>query len=706
MRFWLQSKAQDLIDASARGLRSLSPLLKTLDPRVSGAIDMIRMKEPPKRGAKQILEIYSHSPWVQAVTRKIGERVASTEWRLFVQTGKPNDKALSIYHSQSIARKIQRSGLKERARLLGHLKAQNELREIINHPLLDLLADGNPALSGTGGRFVTQISRDLVGEAFWALGRNIAGAPDEFWPFPPTWVTGLPGPGNETYTLNISGQTFSLPASDVIWFREPNPANPYSRGTGLGMALGDEIEIDEYAAKFIKMFFVNRAKPEIMIYADGIDTAELRVAKLDFENSHRGYNRAHRSWWYNTKLEVKELTQKLTDMELNELRNEERDTIIAVFGVPPEQMGIVTSSNRATAHESESIMAKGVLIPRLESQREQLQSELVPQYDERLILDYVNPSPEDQDQQLEAMKAASWAPTVGEWRERQGLPNRGEQDNIHLRPMNLVEVEATTTKQLGAKQVKTMTPDHMPLILDSLRPDRIREQIEPIWNEELAAWGQRTLDDLGSDVAFNMLNPKVVKHMESVVGERIVMVNDFTKDQIRETLIAGVEGGEGFRDLAKRVRDVFGEADRVRSERIARTEVVRSASFGSENAWVQSQIVWGKRWLVVLDDQRHDEAGYHNTIAQLGVDFVFTDGNSAPYPGGFGDPGEDINCRCSIGPVVDAPGSETALIVPLKQQPPFPAERLTWMRIAVQGYKRAFRNQQDDLLSVLADIFD
>jgi hypothetical protein len=701
MLFQIKTLLQDSLDFAKASLRQR---IKELNPQVSSAIDSIRMNQPPKRGSRQILEIYSESPWVQAVTKKIGERVASTEWLLFAQTGGNGNKHyIKTTHRESIARKIKRAPFKERKRLLRKLQAKGQLKEITNHPALDLLASGSPGMTGSASRRLTQISRDLVGEAFWVLDRDGLNIPVAYWYMPPHWVTELPGPGRDTYGVSLSGQQIKIPAGDVIWFREPDPAKPYSRGTGLGMALGDEIETDEYAAKFIKTFFANSARPELLIYAEGEKKENLQRAKLEFENSHRGYQRAHRSWWMNKKIEVKELTRKFTDMELVSLRQSERDTIIAVFGVPPEQLGIVTSSNRATAHESERIMATSVLVPRLEAQREQLQVELIDDYDDRLILDFESPIPEDKESKLKAMQAAPYTVTRGEWRIEQGQDHRGKGDEVHIMPLNLIEVPAPAVSKSKSIENKILTEGQVPLILDSLNPDRIAAEIDPVWKSEMEKWGQEALDSLGVDVSFNMLNPKVVKHLESVVGEKITQINDTTKLAIRDTLVDGVKEGEGFRELAGRIRDVFQDATKRRSIMIARTETVRSASFASENAWQQSQIVWGKRWNVVPDGGRHDKAGYGGKTAEIGTNFEF----GAPYPGGFGDPAQDINCRCALTPVISAEDARLHFDAWQKNNDwaEVEARRMAWEKIAIAAYNRGFNAQLKDALKALEGIY-
>ena len=376
------------------------------------------------RGLKDLFRAYRDSPWLRAVVGKIATRYAATEWKLYVPTSG---------QGRAIRRRdIQQMHFSERRKTFRRLKQSNELEEIVNHPLLDLINSANTSMTGLQARALTQIYRDLSGEAFWWLGYGMFNVPTQFWPLAPHWVKDVPSERSPYFDVDIRGQAFKIPANEIVWFREPDPYDPYGRGIGIGQALGDEVEADEFAAKFIKTVFLNRGRPELMVSVKGANGDKLKAAKQEFENQHRGLYRAMRSFWHSGDMKVEKIDQSFDELQMSDLRKWERDAIINVYGVPPEQLGIVSNSNRATAQVSEETMAKSVLEPRLEDMRDNLQENLVPLYDERLIIDFVSPVPADRDYQLEAMKANPSTATVREWRELQGLDDRGPDDNVHL----------------------------------------------------------------------------------------------------------------------------------------------------------------------------------------------------------------------------------------------------------------------------------
>lgn len=79
---------------------------------------------------------------------------------------------------------------------------------------------------------------------------------------PPYWVKMTPYLGSPTYQiLSPSGLTMDVPVDDMFVMKQLNPLDPFLRGLGVAESIADEVEIDEYAAKFQKRFFYNDAEP-------------------------------------------------------------------------------------------------------------------------------------------------------------------------------------------------------------------------------------------------------------------------------------------------------------------------------------------------------------------------------------------------------------------------------------------------------------
>lgn len=623
--------------------------------------------QPPKRGTRELLNAYNEMPWLRAVVNKVSRSVASVPWKLYVV--RRGGKAVKVS-------KMQQADYVLRQKFLAGYHKQGELTEIEEHPLLDLLNRPNPFLTGLITRQLTQIHLDLVGEAFWLKERNGAGKPSAVWPLPPDWVISTPTPVHRFFRVSFRGWQGEIPDTEILWLADPDPSNPYGRGSGMARALGDELETDEYAAKHTKSWFYNRARPDVIISADGLKKEETDRLEQDWLAKNQGFWRVYKPYFLNRKIDIQTLSQTFENMQLVDLRKHERDTIIQVFGVPPEILGIIENSNRATIEASDYLFSRWVVQPRLEFLRSVLQERLVPEYDDRLILDYESPVAEDKEYNLKVAQAAPWTLTADEWRELQGRkPLPDEQGKIHMVPFNLLPArdlaaggnpqpaqpasnpasagKEDVTQGEGAqariqtKAVKAIDSDDseaIKQILAALGVDYLIKHMKPVYEETAATFGQEILDVLGVGISFDLGNPRVVDFLKTEATKYIKGVNETTRAALQATLVEGVEAGESIPKLADRISAVFTQAKGYRSEMIARTEVVRASNFGSMEGMVQGGAE-RKEWLATRDDRtRESHMETDGQIQPVNEPFELGSGVKTMYPGASGWPEEDINC--------------------------------------------------------------
>jgi HK97 family phage portal protein len=410
-------------------------------------------RNPPKLGTTELLELYNQSPWLRAVVHKIAFSVAEVRWQLFVVNGR-NGEPVRM-------KSLQRSYLGNRQNKLQHLVDIDKARELDDHPLLDLLHSGNSDMLGFNVMKVTQEYMDLVGEAFWLIERDGIGTPIQVWPLPPHWVKEFPTQENPFYKVSsrISGLQVSIPVTEIVYFNDPDPYNPYGRGSGTAKSLGDELEIDEYAAKHNKSFFYNRARPDLIVSGDNISQTDTQRLEQQWLEKHQGFWRAFKPLFFSRKIDVKEIGQSMESLQMVQLRKHERDTFINVFGVPPEKLGVIGDSKRSTIAAADFFWTKDVLTPRLEVLRVHMQERLIPMFDNRLIVDFDTPVVQDEEFDLERMKASPHAFTINEWRKKSSFQSLdGDQGEQLLAPLNSVMIPIN-----GAEPLTIINPN--------LRPD-------------------------------------------------------------------------------------------------------------------------------------------------------------------------------------------------------------------------------------------
>ena len=369
---------------------------------------------PPARGVADFLKAYSTSPWLRAVVSKTADAVSAANWQVLA-VRKPGGKA-------KLVKALQDCGYVNRKRILKSLRRAGELEVIEKHPALDFIHGGNDQMSGRAVRKLLSIDRDLVGEWFVIKERNIFGAPVGNWPMPPHWIASTPTPQHRFYRVSWAGWQGEIPDTEILWFRDHDPYNPYGRGTGMAYALTDELETDEFAAKHLKSFFWNRARPDFVVMPAGDEEwGNVEELQRKWVQEHQGFWRVFKPHFFQRRAEIKEIGQNFEQMQMVPLRQWERDATMQVYGVSPEVFGVIENSNRATIDAADYMVARYVAVPRLEEMRDFLQKFLAPDYDERMILDYESPVQEDKEFYLKVAQALPSSRNVDEWRELGGL---------------------------------------------------------------------------------------------------------------------------------------------------------------------------------------------------------------------------------------------------------------------------------------------
>lgn len=402
---------------------------------------------PPRRGTTQLLRTYREAPWLRAVVQKVGENVGKVNWRLYARAS--SAKAFGV--GLNVDKRLRDAKVKALVR-------SGKLTEIDSHPVLDLLDRPNKQMTGAQMLKLLQAHYDLKGEAFNVIHRANGGNGDVdgLFPVPPSWVMSIPNGATRSYKITPStGQgARDYDEEDVIFLRDMDPEQPYSRGTGIAEALGDELETDEYAARFVKAFFYNNGMPGMVVSVEGAQNAELKKAKEEWLGEYQGASNYNKPLFTTGKAHVARLDTSFKDQGVVDIRIMLRDFIRQVYGVPPEILGITENSNRATATTAHFLFAEGVVEPRLEIWKAHFQHELVSLFGDEFMLDYDSVVPADRDQQLNVMRAFPYAFSLGEFRELAGAQPLPGFDKV-FPPMAQPGQSATSAQDLASGKKPT-----------------------------------------------------------------------------------------------------------------------------------------------------------------------------------------------------------------------------------------------------------
>lgn len=745
---------------SAGVARSLVSSLEGRDNELSRLLlTAMRTMAPPRRGDRALLGAYRYMPHLRSVVGRVASSCAAVPWRVYkVPRDRAGNGAKSIVtgHAPDYVAHV------DRLKMVKSLVDAGELKEAPNHMLARLLRKPNPEMTSYQLRKLSYVHREIVGERIFIIERNEAGIPVELWPVPPHWVQAIPRPGFDFYDIQSrSGGRAFVKAADVWYMRDLDAESPYERGAGIGRAVSDELDVDEFAAKHMRGWFANHAVPAYLI---GVGNSELddgsdgdagddvvERASLKWREQNKGMGRNNRVQFHNGTLTAIRLDDSFKDMAIVDVRKYEAQITRETWNVPPEVLGHVENSNLATIEEAINILAMLVVTPRLEDEQAEINENLAMQFPDgdRVIAVYDNPVRPNMKLITDMSKVAPSVPSVNDTRRWMSLAPLAGGDDIHVvngrfekwdpngSPPLTTPAPGTPTKpgapvaddeDLDKKskssdaagrrlplnpahnrpQSKAFTADEVDELVSKVVSTILVEETTGTMTEVVTDFGTKSLRDVGLAASFSIYDPLVVDALAQYATDRVKGINETTREQLRIELIKGVDAGEGIGPLSARVRGVFDEAVIVRSATIARTEVGHAASLARWAGWMQAgeDVVPFKRWITTMDGrERHAHATINRQLQKLSSPFV-CEGSKAQHPGGFGKADLDINCRCAAIPVLDfnAAEQETKTLTPDEEQALWVAydrALAVWEGKVAELWRVAFARQQAAVLSSL-----
>lgn len=637
---------------------------------LQNVVGMVRRSEAPRRGSPELLLSYSRLPHIRSVVGKTAGIAAAVHWQV---------------------KRVSANGLEKIA------DPSHEFQKLWDAP--------NPKLSGSEQRKMIFAHLLLIGEAFISIERDKRGRPAELWVIPPTWVISTPDMAGDSFEVRMPGAPASVDvkAGDMIWVRDPNPVNPYGRGTGVAAALGDELDTDEFAAKHLKAWFLNHCTPSYIFSLENAGKEATELAAQGFREKNLGPANNNRVHWTNGKLTATRLEDEFDDEGIIHVREYEATLVRETIGIPPEIVGHVVNSNRSTIEAGREIMAEFVVQPLLDLLQSAVNVKIQGQFQGSVVvIEANNPVPESKTFKLDVMKSQPSAFKINDWRRLAGETPTEDGENYVLNtavfaPVSsfnpaafAAEAASTAATIAGDTAVATEAAKSLPprttkatviksaapsekSIKAALKKNASSKVIEPAAKKTIKAMGQAAVKESTLPTPFDWKS-STANYLRNNSSSKIKEIDEHTAELIQIQLTEGYLEGESIPDLKARVRGAFGfgpdataanaRAISARARTIARTETLRASNVARLDAFSQQApgLVVGKGWLSVGDDGRNREShlSYTGTVVPLDGNFEI-DGVEMDCPCNSGDPQQDINCRCTSLPVLD--GDEKSFTV-------------------------------------------
>lgn len=364
---------------------------------------------------------------VFSCTRWCANHVAKTHLRVLVTTEKHQKAPNCPTRPLSVIKSAKMETLGE----------QRHVRQVLSHPLVDLIARPCPELSKYDYLYYIDSELSLLGNAYIHKVREDfrlndegqpvvnEGLPVACWPLMGQYVVPKSKDGRVIgYQYNLGQTPIFYPKKDIIHIRFVSHENPFGPGYGPVRASYERILLAKYELAHLSSLFKNQSRFDSLISLKGGATQD-QCERMQKELNLRFRQGGMGGPWVvdGEDLDVKPLSWSPKDTLSIELYKWTKLQIINAFGLNLDIFD-KESGTRATAITARRQAQENAVEPRLRMIEERLNADLCPEFDERLLVEFDSPVEEDQDFELQKRKdyLAAGVYSVRYVQELEGIP--------------------------------------------------------------------------------------------------------------------------------------------------------------------------------------------------------------------------------------------------------------------------------------------
>ena len=260
------------------------------------------------------------------------------------------------------------------------------VEEANNHALHDLIRyEPNPEMSSTSWRMAMEANRALYGNAFSEITWGADGRPSGIWPVHPNdvevhrsksmgiyykvrEVTDSDGDTIRPERVLLSYEMLHLQGLSFNGLSGVSSLDTWRDTIGLAQAL------DTNAAKF----FGNGSRLGLILSHPGKLGVEARdFLKAQIKQEYSGTENAYKSMVLQEGMKVESPRSANNESQMDESRQRQAKEICAVFGVPPNKVGIMDNIPRANVEEANRDFSINTLRPIIEIHEAELNRSLL-----------------------------------------------------------------------------------------------------------------------------------------------------------------------------------------------------------------------------------------------------------------------------------------------------------------------------------------
>lgn len=545
---------------------------------------------------------------IYSLASKNAQALAQVPLRLY--TNKPVKDRQNTTKVKSVSRDTI-NYLGKHAHLTKYISQPEDIAEITDHPFLTLMRNANSFLNGFEMFELLDIFLELTGNSYWLVVKNDIGVPSEIWPLPAQFMRLEISPENyiEKYCYGVERDNETLYEPDqIVHFKLPNPHDIF---LGMGpvqatLLAGDlNVKYDEFNHALIDN---NCVMPFVLETDEPLSDRTMKEYRQVLDRMHRGSKRAGRFGVFHSGLKYKTTGTSPKDMDFLAGQEATLKKLARAFDIPWSVLS-TDNVNLANAQAGErQWMASGIR-PRCIRVEQKINEKLMPMYgvdgDDSLFCAFDNPVPEDKkavlNKQTEYVKNNIMS--INEVRAQEGLEpvSWGDVPLVQSSIIPLGSEPPVPVESQPPKEVKSVIHQKQQPRMDGII-DKLIERIE-VWLHSASSvitqsvteasvmteagvidavnWGelqqtgvatvQREITSalvMGSNVAisrlpdigmaFDLRSPEAVRWAAEHTAKRITVINQATREAIRETTVRHLSGGMNPRELQKEIRGMVG----------------------------------------------------------------------------------------------------------------------------------------------------
>ena len=367
--------------------------------------------------------IREYSGWAYACANRNASTVAANPLRLYRGIPRSGQKVRRRVPVRAVSKENKERFFNTSA-LIPYMNKAVDVEEVLAHPWLDLSREVNQFLNGFSLRTITQLYKQVTGNAYWLVAKDQNGVPTSIWVMPAQHVKIIPDPVKFIKGYEYGAEpnnTTTYDPHEIVHFKHPSVKSLYY---GLGpmeasyLAVTLNADFDEFERAILDNGAII---PFVLGTDEFVNDTSIERQRKEIMRLHGGFANAGKFAILHSGLKPLPVAWKPSDINYEKGMSQTLQKIFGIFGVPVSK--VTENSTRAHADAANYTYMTDTINPLVIDEADMINQNIMPCYDEKLFVAPDNPIPADKAFQLKKQteRQKSGSLTINEIREIDGL---------------------------------------------------------------------------------------------------------------------------------------------------------------------------------------------------------------------------------------------------------------------------------------------